>query len=251
MSTFSEYKLYPPRLHRHSVRGRIPRHESRVARAVTVMLTVAVLLACRAANTLAQEISSSAVGDATLQPDPGYVAITPRERIDWIVIGTVGPKSLGIGVFVSTWETAWNTPEEWGRSWSGFGKRYIAREVDVALSNSLEAGVGALWGEEPRYIPSRRHGIWPRARYAMKTVLLTQRRDGHLAPAWGRYVGNTVNNVIENAWLPPSITTPGATAWRCAQGFLGRLSGNLFDEFWPDVRRLVRNRGKPAAAEEF
>lgn len=218
---------------------------------MTVGLTTAALLVCVAANTLAQEISSSTVADATLQPAPGYVPITPRERIDWIVFGTVGPKSLGIGMWVATWDTAWNTPEEWGRSWSGWGKRYVAREVDVALSNSLEAGVGAIWGEEPRYIPSHRHGIWPRAGYALKTVLLTQRRDGHLAPAWGRYVGNTVNNVIENAWLPPSLTTPGATVWRCAQGFLGRLSGNLFDEFWPDVRRWMRNRRKSAAPADF
>jgi hypothetical protein len=142
----------------------------------------------------------------------------------------------------SAWQTGLNTPDEWGRSWPGFGKRYLAREADVALSNALEAGVGSFWGEEPRYIRSDRRGFWPRTRHAARTVLLAERRDGRLAPAWGRYVGNTVNNVVENAWLPRSVTTPRETLIRTADGFLGRLAGNLFDEFLPDAQRWFHRR---------
>jgi hypothetical protein len=170
-----------------------------------------------------------------------YQPITGHERADWVVIGTIGPRSLAIvGPLSAAWNTAWNTPEEWGRSWSGFGKRYAQREADVAISNSIEAGLGALWHEEPRYIRSGRKGIMPRARYAMKTVLLTQRADGRLAPAWGRYAGNTFNNLIENAWLPASVTTPGQTIARVGLGFASRLGGNLWEEFWPDVRARLR-----------
>jgi hypothetical protein len=191
------------------------------------------------ARQIGQPITRSAV-TAT-----DYTAITGRERIEWIVVGTIGVRSLTlVGPLAAAWQTAFNTPDEWGQSWEGFGKRYLAREADVAISNTLEAGVGALWGEDPRYIPSGRKGIWPRARYAMKVVFLAQRRDGHLAPAWGRYVGNTLNNIIENSYLPPSITTPGQTVLRSANGFLGRLGGNLWDEFWPDARRLIFQRGK-------
>jgi len=170
-----------------------------------------------------------------------YQPITGRERVDWAVIGTVGIRSLTVvGPLSAAWNTAWNTPEEWERTWSGFGKRYAQREADVAISNTIEAGLGALWHEEPRYIRSGRKGIMPRARYAMKTVLLAQRPDGRLAPAWGRYAGNTLNNLIENAWLPPSVTTPGQTAARMGLGFLSRLGGNLWEEYWPDVRARLR-----------
>ena len=170
-----------------------------------------------------------------------YQPITGRERVDWIVVGTIGFRSLAIvGPLSAAWNTAWNTPEEWERTWSGFGKRYAQREADVAISNTIEAGLGALWHEEPRYIRSGRKGIMPRARYAMKTVLLAQRPDGRLAPAWGRYAGNTLNNLIENAWLPPSVTTPGQTVARMGLGFVSRLGGNLWEEFWPDVRARFR-----------
>ncbi len=172
-----------------------------------------------------------------------YVPITGMQRIAWTVDGTVGKRSLTVvGPLATVWQTAFNSPEEWGRGVSGIAKRYAQREADVAISNSIEAGLGALWGEDPRYIRSGRKGIWPRARYAMRTVFLAQRRDGSLKPAWGRYAGNTLNNVIENAWLPPSVTTPGQTVMRSALGFLGRLGGNAWEEFWPDVARRFRKK---------
>ena len=66
-----------------------------------------------------------------------------------------------------------------------------------------------------------------------------RRPDGQLGPAWGRYVGNSVNNVIEAAWLPSSATTPGQIAIGTADGFLARLVWNLYEEFWPDARRRL------------
>lgn len=185
-------------------------------------------------------VRSASPSSSAVETQPTYVPIEPRQRVDWIVGGTFGPRSLGVGVLAAAWQTAVNTPDEWGRTWRGAGKRYLAREADVAISNTMEAGLGAIWGEEPRYIPAPPGSVRSRARHAVKTVMLAQRRDGHLAPAWGRYVGNVLNNVIENAWLPPSVTTPGQTAIRSANGFLGRLAGNLWEEFWPDLRRRLR-----------
>ena len=177
---------------------------------------------------------------STAPPLPA-APIAAAERVDWIVDGTIGPKSLFVvGPISAAWSTALNVPEEWGRTWSGFGKRYLEREADVAISSTLEAGLGAIWGEDPRFVRSHRHGVWPRARFAMKTVFLAPRRDGHLAPAWGRYAGNVFNNLIENTWLPPSVSTPEQTALRSIGGLGGRLMGNLWDEFWPDVRTRLR-----------
>ena len=200
-----------------------------------------------------QSEAREAGGDAATAPmqtaaltATAYTPITDAGRVVWIVDGTIGKRSLGVGVLAGLWQSGFKIPSEWERTWGGFGKRYAQREVDVAISSSIEAGLGALWGEDPRYIRSGRRGIWPRARYALKTVMLAQRRDGRLAPAWGRYAGNTLNNLVENAWLPPSQTTIRGTTIRCATGFLGRAAGNLWDEFWPDARRLLSR--KPRAS---
>jgi len=213
----------------------------------TCAVAFAIALSASPAAAFAQPVDAEPVEQDQVATKPvtadAYVPITTGERVHWIVDGTIGPQSLFIvGPLSAAWQTAWNTPEEWGRSWSGVGKRYAQREADVAISNTIEAGLGALWGEDPRYIPSARKGIWPRARYALKTSVLAQGRDGRLRPAWGRYAGNTLNNIIENAWLPPSQTTAAQTAFRSGMGFVTRMGGNLWDEFWPDVVRLLKKR---------
>jgi len=213
----------------------------------TCAVAFAIALSASPAAAFAQPVDAEPVEQDQVATKPltadAYVPITTGERVHWIVDGTIGPQSLFIvGPLSAAWQTAWNTPEEWGRSWSGVGKRYAQREADVAISNTIEAGLGALWGEDPRYIPSARKGIWPRARYALKTSVLAQGRDGRLRPAWGRYAGNTLNNIIENAWLPPSQTTAAQTAFRSGMGIVTRMGGNLWDEFWPDVVRLLKKR---------
>ena len=207
---------------------------------------VLVMLLAAAPRAAAQEPPGDALVPQITQARPSlplsadaYVPITGLERVHWIVDGIVGPRSLGVGVLGGIWQTGFNTPQEWGRTPSGFGKRYLEREADVAISNTIEAGLGALWGEEPRYIPSGRRGLRPRVQYALKTAFLAQRRDGRLAPAWGRYAGNVFNNLIENSWLPPSATTPGETAIRSVEGMVTRMLGNLWEEFWPEVRKRI------------
>jgi hypothetical protein len=163
-------------------------------------------------------------------------------RTLWIVDGILGPRSLTVGVIASAWDMALRMPKEWPQSPYGFDQRYLQREADVAISNTLEAGLGAIWGEDPRYFRSHRTSLGARTAYAIKTVVLAPRRDGEMKLAWGRFAGNVFNNVIENAWLPPSATTAKQTALRSANGMLGRLAGNLWEEFWPDVRAHLAHR---------
>jgi hypothetical protein len=96
---------------------------------------------------------------------------------------------------------------------------------------------------EPRRRLGRRAAVLSRAArigYAAKSVVLARRRDGHFAPAWARYTGNVATNIVEEAWLPRSTTGPGNIAVRSTTGLLGRFAGNLFEEFWPDVKKLLR-----------
>jgi len=43
------------------------------------------------------------------------------------------------------------------------------------------------------------------------------------------------------------MTTPGQTALRSANGLLGRLAGNLWEEFWPDIKVHLGHRVRRSA----
>jgi hypothetical protein len=173
--------------------------------------------------------------------------ITSEERQDWIVDAIVGPKSLGLAAGISTWKTVTNSPHEWTGA-SGFAKRYMAIEAHTAISKGLEGGLGALWNEDPRPMRSGRQGFWPRIGFAMTTVVMAPRSDGHLAPAWARFAGNAGSSLMDNAWLPSRLKTPGRTAKRFGDGLLGRLMTNLWTEFSPDLRKRFSKRKASAVS---
>ena len=64
-------------------------------------------------------------------------------------------------------------------------------------------------------------------------------RDGRFRPAYARYSAVVGNNVLSNAWRVKSHTSFDDTLLRCLAGVAGRMAGNAFAEFWPDVRRRL------------
>src|ERR1043165_6013130 len=96
-------------------------------------------------------MATSSFAQAPVRPEP---PLSGAQRVHWALRSTIGPQSLVAGIFSSSWGTAFNVPKEYGTQWSGFAKRYGMRLTGVATSNFMEAGLGSLWNEDPRYEPS-------------------------------------------------------------------------------------------------
>jgi hypothetical protein len=177
----------------------------------------------------------------TVSSSPG--SITGGERFKWFAESTVGPQSLLGGTISAGWGTLLNTPREYGPHWEGFGKRYGMRLTGITTSNATEAGLGALWGEDPRYIPTEGLPFWNRLGHVMKMTVMAQNRDGLERPAYARFVAISGTNFLSNTWRADSEASVGHAGTRTLLGFLGRMSGNAFQEFWPSVtRRFHKNR---------
>ena len=115
------------------------------------------------------------------------------------------------------------------------------RLTGISTGNAMEAGLGALWHEDPRYnrIPYASFGR--RVRHVVAMTFLAPNGQGGLRPAYARYAAITGNNFLSNTWRAPSEATNDRAMIRTSLGFLGRMAGNAFDEFWPDVKRMMHH----------
>ena len=167
---------------------------------------------------------------------PGAEPIRGSDRLKWAITSTIGPQSLAGGLVSSGLGTAFNQPREYDTHWEGFGKRFGMRLTGVSVSNTMEAGLGALWGEDPRYPRAAGQPFKNRLGHVIKMTFMAPNQEGRIVPAYARYAAVGGNNFLSNTWRADSEATVDRATIRVGLGFLGRLTSNAFLEFWPDVK---------------
>jgi hypothetical protein len=174
-----------------------------------------------------------------LKPQPvnvPYHPITDRQRLRWFLTNTIGPAHLAGGLFTAAMGTAVDRPKEYGPGWAGFGDRFGMRLTGIVTSNAMEAGVGRLWREDPRYFRVPDQPFKARLRNVVRLTFMARRADGRFYPAYARYIAFSGSNFLSNTWRADSEANSHDAVIRIFEGFGGRLASNAFEEFWPDVK---------------
>ena len=171
-----------------------------------------------------------------------YRMISGKERIRWAAMETLGPESLPFGTISAGIGTGRDKPVEYGPHWDGFAKRYGMRLTGIAASKTIEAGLGAIWGEDPRYVRNQNLPIKKRIGNVFLLSLAARDRHGKLMPAYARYIAIPGNNFLSNTWRVSSEANPSSALTRTAYGVLAEVSSNAWSEFWPDLKRMVFKR---------
>lgn len=169
------------------------------------------------------------------QGGENYVPITMKERLMWLLDTTLGPSHLAGGVVSAAYGTAVDKPPEDGPHWSGFAERYGVRLTGIATSNVMEAGLGAFWGEDPRYKSARGKSFGERVESVLLQTVETRKRGGEFSPAYARCIAFSASNFLSNAWRPDSEADSYHAGLRIGEAFGGQLASNTWDEFWPSV----------------
>ena len=165
-----------------------------------------------------------------------YIPITPRQRLRSFVTSSFGPQHFVGGVFSSALGTALDRPEEYGPHWGGFADRFGMRLTGVIPQNAMEAGLGFVMGEDPRYFSARGVPFKNRLANVIKLTFAARRVDGSYGPAYARFAAISGSNFLSNAWRADSEANLHGTLSRTAGGLAGRMVSNAFEEFWPSVR---------------
>jgi hypothetical protein len=171
-----------------------------------------------------------------------YEPLSAKQRVEWAASETFGLESWLVGIWTAGIGTARDKPEEYGPHWDGFAKRYAMRFTGIAASNTIEAGLGAIWGEDPRYVRNQNLPFKKRVGNVFLYSFMARNREGKRMPAYARYIAIPGNNFLSNTWRVGSESTTNQALARTGYGLLADVAGNAWSEFWPDVRRMVFRR---------
>jgi hypothetical protein len=178
-----------------------------------------------------------------------YTAPTAEDRVEWWARKAFSVDGYAKGAaktVIRTWGWSWlNSVDGWDRGLDGFARRLGTREFEVITGNGIEAGVGALWGEDPRYFRSGKSGFGSRIRHAVTSGFMAYRPDGTRGPAYARFMGMMTAKSVSMMWYPeedqnwrrPTVSAVGI-------GVVGRISSNLYTEFKPELMRIIRRKNK-------
>jgi hypothetical protein len=179
------------------------------------------------------------------EPQPALQPITAYQRLEWFTKFSIGPDTLLGGTLSAGWGTVFNQPHEYGTHWDGFGDRYGIYMSSVVTSNAMEASLGAIWQEDPRYSRAVAGSSFRnRVGHVVKWTVMAPGGDGALHPAYARCLAIAGSNFLSNTWREPSEADSEHALERTGLGFLGRMASNAWIEFWPDAKRKLFHHGR-------
>lgn len=140
-----------------------------------------------------------------------------------------------------------DSPSAWGDGAGGYGKR-LAGRAGLAMSQlAVQHGTAAALKLDPRGDQTRCgcKNPFKRAGYAATRAFFTRDARGRAVPNVPVVAGAAGGALIARAWYPRN-EGPGRDAARfAAMSLVGQAGANVFREFSPELKRLVKREKRP------
>ena len=137
---------------------------------------------------------------------------------------------------------------EYGQGVGGFGKRYGAAMLDATSGGFASMSLCALLKQDPRYFRRGKGSIGSRIAYSMGQQFSAKSDRGNRQFNWSNIGGLLASASLANAYYPAPNRGFGLTMNRFAVSLAWGFTGELGDEFWPDVRhKFFHRRHRPGS----
>lgn len=97
-----------------------------------------------------------------------------------------------------------NQPAEWGKSWSGYGRRYASNFGEFMIQEGVTEGLAAIMKRPLDYTPCHCTGTGKRVGYAFAGAVTDQMPNGKHPVAIPRIVGAYAGAYGQSTWWPGS-----------------------------------------------
>jgi hypothetical protein len=182
--------------------------------------------------------------DNSLQTPPDQDApLTGRERFTFFTAKTVTKvQPYAASVVSSAFAQMFYPSDVWGRGTDGFTNHLVGSFTQRLVTYGLQSGAAAALHEDLRYKPSLSSNILKRSGHALFSTLVIETPRGNDF-AYANIVAAVGSGVVINTYRPGQENFTHSGAWKLA-GFnlLGFAQGNLWNEFKPDLKHLVRSK---------
>jgi len=173
---------------------------------------------------------------------PATAPVTVGEKWQLFKEETISPFTLlASGVNAGIAQATRSDPQ-YGVGGVAFAQRFGATIGDNVSQNFFtDFAMASLLHEDTRY--RRRgegHRFWPRFGYAVSRAFVTRTDTGGRTANWSNFVGCGLQAGLSNAYYPPPSRSAAATAINWADSIAASGFGNLFPEFLPDFKRLLK-----------
>jgi hypothetical protein len=180
-------------------------------------------------------------GQAPLAADP-YVPLSVSAKAKIFGYRIIAPGSLAKSAFTAGINHWQDSPTEWGRGFSGYGRRYGHKLATRGVENTVGLAVASALGEDPRYFRLSEGTVGRRLSHALTLTILTRTDAGGQRPAIWRFTANYGAQFVSNTWRPDRDTQLSDTLLRGTVSIGYDAASNLLKEFWPDIRRRLFHR---------
>jgi hypothetical protein len=106
------------------------------------------------------------------------------------------------GLGYATWDQLMNNPEQWGHSWSGYGKRVASNVGATAIQETVTEGIAYVMDRPVTYQRCKCTGTSRRVNWALRGTVTDQMPDGSAPIAVPRIVGGYVGAYARTTWFP-------------------------------------------------
>lgn len=168
------------------------------------------------------------------------VRLTAKQKFDTFVKRTYSPSTIASAAFSATWAQATSGWYAYGGGVPGWGKRFGASFANVETRMMFSSFLlPVAFRQDPRYHPSNKRGLLPRAWYAGTRLVVTRGDDGDSMFNYSEVLGLLFTSSVQNAYYPERDRSFGQTMQRFAGGFVTDATSNLLREFSPELKRAA------------
>ncbi|MGA7240336.1 MAG: hypothetical protein WBY44_31920 [Bryobacteraceae bacterium] len=181
------------------------------------------------------------VTQGDVQASPSYAAMTSSQRWNDFVSSNLSSPSVALRALSGAAISQLNRePLSWGMGSRGFFERAGSHYARFAVQGSIHSGLAAVLGHDTRYFREPGQSGWRRAHHALRRTFVTRDREGHSVFDISQMTALYAAPMIASAWHPRryGALTQGFRAGNFGVG--AQAVGNLFREFGPDLKHLLR-----------